>query len=112
MDWKYVMFEANGRAIPVLFPGELIHADVSRAMSYAVREHVFAQQPNNWSSKVVSAGFCAGLLVSGATGKSETLGLSSRPEDRALINLWPYNRGREEGIATEAMVFEAFRRSL
>lgn len=111
-EWKYVMFELNRRHFPVLFPGELIHADVARAMGYAVREHAVATSPNDWSSKPVSAGFCGSLIVTSAHGKSETLGLSSRSEDRSLINLWPYDQGRGDPVISEAMIFEAVRRSM
>lgn len=112
-DWKYVMFEGNGRALPILFPNELVHADVASHMGLMVRKHVIAQQPTDWSSKLVSAGFCSSLVVTGVHGKSESLdNLPVRAEDRALINLWPYDHGRGDCILSEAMLFEAVKRGL
>ncbi len=94
-DWKYIMFEANGAQVPIIFPGHLIHADVAKAIGYAVREHVIRAQPNNWSSKLVSAGFVSGLAATGVHGKSESLdNLASVETDASTINLMPYEAGQ------------------
>lgn len=111
-DWKYVMWEANGAMVPILFPNTLIHAEVARYAGGAVRQHVIATRPNNWSSSVVSAGFVSSLLVTGVHGESETLGIKSREEDRGFINTWPYTHGMEDVMGMEPMMFEAFRRAL
>src|SRR6185436_3094189 len=99
-DWKYIMFEANGQLTPVIFPGELIHADVAKAMGYIVRQQVIRAKPNNWSSKLVSAGFISGLAVTCVHGKSESLDdLPSVDTDASIINLMPYEAGRESQMA-------------
>ena len=92
-EWKYVMFEANGKFIPILFPGQLVHEKVARQMGYALREHVITERPDSWSS-LHSAGFVSGLAITGVNGKSESLNnLSSRDADTSIINLMPYSHG-------------------
>lgn len=112
-DWKYVMFEANGQMMPIIFPPALIHEDVADAVHRVVRQHVIDSSPGNWSSRIVSAGFLSGMIVTGTHGKSESLNnLAAREEDRKIINNWPYCSGMEGGIDVEAMVIEAVKRGL
>ena len=111
-DWKYIMWEANGAKLPVLFPHELIHEEVARYMDYAIREHVVASKPNNWSSKVLTAGFVSGLFVPATYGKSESLNLESDENDRSIINTMPYCHGQPDLMNVESMVIEAIRRGL
>ena len=111
-DWKYVMWEANGAKVPIIFPGTLIHSEVVRFAGRAVRDYVIAAQPNNWSSKVISAGHVSSLLVMGVYGRSDTLKLSCADGDRAIINTWPYCGGREDVLNIESMMFEAIKRNM
>lgn len=111
-DWKYIMFEANGRKVPILFPHHLVHDEVHHAIGYTIRQHVIRERPNDWSSKPVSAGFVSGLLCSGTHGKSETMKMESVEEDRSIINTWPYTQGMEDLLGIESKMFEAFRRAM
>lgn len=112
-EWKYIMFEANGQQVPVIFPGQLIHSDMQVGAGHAIRTYVVNLQPNNWSSSVLSAGFISGLIVTGTYGKSESMGnVRSREEDRRIINEWPYAHGRDDGISCESMILKAIRRIL
>lgn len=112
-DWKYIMWEANGAKIPVIFPNALIHSDVADGMSRVIRQHVIAEGRNDWSSKVLSAGFVSGMIVTGVHGESESMGgMKSIEDDRAVINTWPYTQGREDLLGVEATVIEAVRRNL
>ena len=85
---KYIIFENvnTDEKIPVVFPDVLVHADVSRGIERAAmtsRYHPVSLFP-------VSAGFVfvrngeKGLSVT-CSGKSESLNLSSQPEDADLI---------------------------
>lgn len=95
-DWKYVMFEANGTLVPIIFPNRVVHEDIHRAAGYAIRQMVIKERPNNWSSKVVSAGFLSSLAVTGVHGKSESMGnVKSIETDASIINLMPYDNGME-----------------
>lgn len=111
-DWKYIMWEANGAKVPVLFPNVLIHSDVADMMSVVIRDHVITSQRSNWSSQVISAGFISQLLVTGVHGKSETLELGSDEGDRSIINTWPYTNGQEDLMGIEPLMFEAFKRAM
>lgn len=103
-DWKYVMFEANGQMVPVIFPNTLIHQDMADGAGHAIRHHVIRAKPGNWSSKLVSAGFVANLAVLSAYGKSESLdNLKSGKDDTQIINEMPYCHGLLDGMPVEAM---------
>lgn len=114
MDWKYIMFEANGAKVPVIFPPSIIHSSMAEGIQHAVRRSVIEERPHNWSSKPVSAGFIGGLIATSTYGDSESLnGLAAQDGDRAVINTWPYAHGRDDGIpVSEAMIFEAVRRTM
>ena len=111
-DWKYVMFEMNGAAVPVLFPPILVHKDVEDAMARCIRKTAIETSPKDWSSRTLSAGFCSQLVVLGTHGNSETIGIGSREQDRTLINEWPYAHGMESPMPIEQHIFEALRRGL
>ena len=67
---KYIILEHGGKSIPLVFSPLLSH------------EHVAAR------GKVKSAGFCeldsAGNWV--VSGRSDSLSLTARPEDAAILN--------------------------
>lgn len=112
MDWKYIMFEANGAKLPVIFPPSVIHSTMAEGIQHSIRRHVIDEAPGRWSSKPVSAGFISGLIATGTHGESETLGLKAVEDDRRIINEWPYCFGRDDGIPCEAQIIEAVRRNL
>ena len=79
---KYIMYDMQGAAIPVIFAPVLSHKDM--------HDHVFhlLRRKYRLEVKLVSAGFLD--PSSGATsGESESLKMSSRPEDGALIDSQP-----------------------
>lgn len=108
-DWKYVMFEANGAAVPIIFPNLVVHAHIAEGVAHAVRRGVIEAKPNAWSSKPISAGFLNTMIVTGVHGDSESLrGLKSREEDRSIINCWPYAHGMDTVIPNlEQLMFQA-----
>jgi len=88
---KYIVLQViDGdfrREVPVIFPDLVCHDDMALWAAEAVR----AGHPNPLLVKAVSAGFC-NVRVN-THGKSETLGLSSRPKDDSLINMFDYYHG-------------------
>jgi hypothetical protein len=76
-DTKYIIVDQQGTELPVIFPHLINHSDMRHA------------------GKVVSAGFCqifasdADKKVSVAVGgKSDSLKINSRPEDKEIIERW------------------------
>lgn len=91
---KYIMLQENinegsiVRDIPFIFPEMLTHADVAEYVS-----HMLMMQNNSDSYNVtaISAGFCnVGI---DCFGESETLNLSAREKDTAIINSYGYLHG-------------------
>lgn len=102
--WKYVVLRTGNRLVPVIFPGELVHSRMAAAMKTYFAS-IAVEMSNGALSEsaldnlikqidVVSAGE-ATLEVGACSGRSETLGIGSRPEDRVLINSLPYTGGYE-----------------
>ena len=79
---KYVCFKDNeGRESIVTFPDQFVHSDVANAM---MRMHKgFERSMERYNLHPVSAGFVGNN--SGCYGKSESLRLSSRPEDTEIL---------------------------
>jgi len=104
-DYKYIMFQTtDGRCIPVIFPGTLVHADVARGMRAAALPR---------GAAVVSAGHIGTLHVTSTFGDSETLNVMSHPNDRDIINCHPYSNGLPDTIPNlPALMREALRRAL
>ncbi|WP_260524279.1 hypothetical protein [Serratia sp. PL7] len=88
---KYIMLRVNkpmAREIPIIFPDNLVHADVVNAMRMLVA------YPGIEDATVVSAGYCNLNLSAECYGKSETLGISSRESDDSIvINTYDYTHG-------------------
>jgi hypothetical protein len=85
---KYVFIEVSMddgmvQMLPVIFPNSLVHEDVSKAICRLVR-----------GAKPVSAGFI-NMRADATYDKSETLQLSSREEDAAVINFIDYMQMRD-----------------
>lgn len=91
--YKYIMFKTTPRGatdveqmIPIIFPGDLVHADVAAAMQRVFHEMRRHAEP-------VSAGM---LRVNAmyVNGESETLHLKSRGEfDEIIMNTHPHMHG-------------------
>ena len=88
MAWKYVMVQVDDRAMPIIFPSELVHQDVYRRLAYLFHSASKMKDP-----VVVGAGFVEGLACCIAMGESEKLDIKSRPEDTKIINNHPYENG-------------------
>jgi hypothetical protein len=78
---KYIMFkkERNGAIThyPVLFPNDLVHSDVAEWLMTGPLE----------GFSVRSAGFVSSIgKGEGVHGRSDTLGVSSHPDDKDIIN--------------------------
>lgn len=90
MGWKYVMIEATfgttKRVFPIIFPDAMVHAEVAAVA-------VLCSPMDGNKPRVVSAGNVDMLDLSGCSGKSTTLKLSSRPEDATIIWNYDYEHG-------------------
>ena len=93
-DYKYVMFqdERTGRRRPILFPNELVHAEVTDAV-------IACGLMNSGGSfyRPVAAGFIT-LAVASTHGRSESLNMASDPDDATRINTHPYTGGIKGGL--------------
>lgn len=90
---KYIILRLNGkipREVPVIFPDLLVHADVAKAITAMIQaDHDTCF--NVTGIHVVSAGFCdTGVRCH---GKSESLNITSREIDDAVINTVDYTFG-------------------
>lgn len=85
---KYVVFRRYGggdpQDIPIIFPDFLTHSHVAHAILKAILAL--------GNASIVSAGTCDVVCLS-CTGRSETLSVESRAEDRTMINCYDYSRG-------------------
>lgn len=84
---KYVVIRAKmgnlTREIPIIFPNDLTHKDVARAVVKMI--------PEAKDGVPVSAGEVNSFALGAKPfGKSVTLGLSARPEDEQLIAMCDY----------------------
>lgn len=96
MAWKYVTFrDKDDREFPVIFPAEMVHLDVARAIQSAVRHSEVKGHLREYSCpKPISAGMIASVRETGLGGESETLELKSRQlEDSHLIRTYNLTRG-------------------
>lgn len=85
-EFKYIMFSVERkppRLIPVLFPVELTHADVAKAL---------ARVPQLRKAVPETAGTIT-FDVSSCSGDSETLQLRSSALDALVINSYSYTHG-------------------
>lgn len=84
---KYIMYEKKVgdliRKIPIIFPNELVHIEVARALSNLIG-----------TSRIVGAGDCY-IKVDSCFGNSTTIGIKSKPEDKEIINDFEYFHGIE-----------------
>jgi hypothetical protein len=103
MSWKYIMVQVDDRQFPILFPSELVHADVWKRTA-----KLFYDMSKMKDPEVVSAGFVEGFIVAVACGESETLGIKSRPQDTQVINNHPYEKGLPTpmGNLTESLIIK------
>jgi len=108
MSWKYVMFQdKHGRQFPVIFPQELVHAEIAHAIPSAYRSGELKEGKRDWDCpKAVSAGFIEGLTITHACRESESLDMKARKEDRRIINNHPYEKGIETAMSesTEVLI--------
>ncbi len=88
MPWKYIAVQVDDRVHPIIFPTDLVHADVWRRLRGPFFEMAKMKDP-----RVISAGFVEGLAVALALGESESLDIKSLDTDTQLINNHPYERG-------------------
>lgn len=79
---KYVCFkDGEGRELIVTFPEQFVHSDVAEAMMRMRKG--FQRSMERYNLHPVSAGFVGNNGV--CHGKSESLRLSSRPEDTEIL---------------------------
>lgn len=84
---KYIMFKQQmddiDKLIPIIFPNDLVHEDVAKALQQSVLE----------DCSIVSAGIINPLNLK-AEGGSETLNIESNPEiDSHVIKMNDYGAG-------------------
>lgn len=117
MGWKYVMLQVGDRAMPIIFPEELVHAHVAGAMQLAVealdpkkdlRPRQCESMLERGTAPVRSAGFVEGLACAIVIGESESLGVKSDDDDTQIINNHPYEKGMLSplGNVTETLVLQ------
>jgi hypothetical protein len=91
MGWKYVMvlnkIGDTRFLIPVIFPDKLVHSEVYGATRLIMPGWRHA------GVKAISAGSIEHLEIDGLGGRSETLSINSRPEDRGVIENYSYEHG-------------------
>lgn len=92
MGWKYVMvlnkIGDTKFLLPIIFPDKLVHSQV-----YA-QTRIIMPGWHHAGVKAVCAGTIEHLQVDGLGGSSETLNLTSRPEeDRKVIEHYSYLHG-------------------
>lgn len=83
-SWKYVMFDNGVAEVPVVFPPAICHITMALGVT---------SQEECKHYRLVSAGFVDIGMSCHAYGKSETLNISSRPEDSEVISMYPYMHG-------------------
>ncbi len=71
-DWKYIVFRCGDQEMPIIFPGELIHADVARSMAH-VAEGLCIDRDLG-PAELTSAGHISALQVISTMGTSEPVG--------------------------------------
>lgn len=90
--FKYVQFLVElGQTkflVPVIFPDKLVHSEVAAAMLKCLSRHF-----REAVIRTVSAGNINDLDVESVSGKSDTLGLKSDPNDAKVINGYLYTHG-------------------
>lgn len=84
---KYIMFKHDqgdlSKLIPVIFPNDLVHADVAKALQESVLK----------GTSIISAGSISPLNLQ-AEGGSETLNIESNPiVDSHVIKMNDYGAG-------------------
>jgi hypothetical protein len=83
------------REYPILFPDELVHADVAEALQFCAG--LKSAAPGVSKATVVAAGFFSSMDLNGIScfGKSESLGgIKSRAaQDDRLIKMLDYEHG-------------------
>jgi hypothetical protein len=88
---KYIMLDISKedglKKIPIIFPDDLVHLDVARALIPAVR-HTFHDK----TVKVSSAGIVL-ELEGHCFGESETLKVKSDPHDTLILNSYQFAHG-------------------
>lgn len=88
---KYIVIEVPlgtelVREIPVIFPNEIVHADMA--------ETLIRMCPEFEKGKAISAGFVNSMdLTAPPHGKSDSLKVESRREDARLILMHDYLHG-------------------
>ncbi|HAF2130143.1 TPA: hypothetical protein G9F27_004414 [Salmonella enterica] len=88
---KYIILRLEGkipREVPVIFPNLLVHADVASAITNMIQADT---DTSITGIRVVSAGFCDTAV--GCHGRSESLNITSRDIDDAVINTVDYTFG-------------------
>lgn len=99
---KYVLVKAGhplNREVPIIFPSLMVHAQVAEVLGWLLQTH---HGVTEW--QVVSAGDVAfDRALCG--GMSETLKVSSLPEDAAVIETYDYSNGdRDMALHVQAMI--------
>lgn len=106
MAWKYIVMQVGNREVPIIFPDHLVHKGIAQAMKLyfgqlalsassgmmtrdALKKLIKDLQPVSAGSITFDVGKCA--------GKSDSLGVRSRPSDTDLIENFEYTHGLTDG---------------
>ncbi len=106
---KYIMIETTPqndqekRFIPIIFPKELVHAEMAKAIG-----HVLARQGIGpccvRSAGEVATPFEPGTMV--CHGESETLAVKAHPDDTDIVRLIDYHHGIAESVDMTCVVVD------
>jgi hypothetical protein len=99
MSWKYIMVQVDETAIPIIFPDRLVHKDIWQRTA-----KLFYDQSKMKDPEVVGAGFIHCLSILDCSGESETLDIKARPQDRQLINNFPYESGVTQALSNRTEI--------
>lgn len=80
---KYVILDAKGHKLPIIFPEALNHDNVATALAEAIARQVPSYRN---SVTIYGAGFCDPIVIS-VHGKSETLNVESKALDLPYLAL-------------------------
>jgi hypothetical protein len=96
---KYIVLDTGERELPIIFPDEMNHIDIATAIT---------NLGDYKSCRLVAGGFIQ-MGSSLCFGSSQTLAISSRIEDQALINGYDYSHGIKDQIDIVTEIMDSFK---
>lgn len=107
---KYIMIETTPqnddekRFIPIIFPQELVHAEVANAMALVLRRQGIGPFCVRSAGEVATPFERSTMLCH---GESETLGKKSHADDTDIIRLIDYHKGMADSVDMTAVIVDS-----